>query len=364
MAKFPGTLLPRLTDVKDSREVRKTALDLLSKINKLGTETDTNTDTLDELTARVDQNELNSFKNKLINGKMDIWQRGTSLSMTTAGTNTAYLADRWRGIVAGTSGAVTYSRQAFVLGQTDVPGNPQYFLRFDVTNGGDATNGRASLDQAVENVIWLGGKSYMLSPWIKASATKTIAVEITQYFGTGGAPSADVNTYIQQITVGTTWAQYLIPIDVPTILGKTLGTTVNTSATFVRFWMSAGSAFSARTNSLGIQTGTFDFAMLQLEEGDRATEFEQRPIGVELVLCQRYYELGFSSAGSRSGDNIAVMNAVFKATKRTSPVTMAYSNIVGGAITTAINTVSSVEFFNNPGAGGAGRADWAADAEF
>ena len=51
----------------------------------------------------------------------------------------------------------------------------------------------------------------------------------------------------------------------------------------------AGSNYNSRTDSLGQQSGTFDIAQVQLEEGSVATPFEVRPIGTELALCQRYY---------------------------------------------------------------------------
>jgi hypothetical protein len=256
------------------------------------------------LVSTLDINDLGSFKNKFINPRLDIWQFGSSISLTSAGTASAYQADQWRGVVAGTSAAATYSRQTFTIGQTDVPGNPKYFARMDVTNGGDATNGAAYFDQPIEDVILLSGKSYILSPWIKAAAAKNIAIEIVQSFGSGGSPSADVNTYVQQISVTTTWTRFLIPITLPSISGKTLGTTLNTSCTWIRFWMSAGSAFASRTGTLGIQTGTYDFAMLQIEENYQATDFEQRPKGVEIVLCQRFFEMSYDE-GTAIGTALA-----------------------------------------------------------
>jgi hypothetical protein len=60
----------------------------------------------------------------------------------------------------------------------------------------------------------------------------------------------------------------------------------------LNIWLDAGSAFNARTNSLGQQSGTFDIAQVQVEPGPVDTPFERRPIGTELALCQRYYEAG------------------------------------------------------------------------
>src|SRR5210317_2024163 len=74
------------------------------------------------------------IKNRIINGNFDIWQRGTSFSVT-ASTN-IYTADRWRFVGAGFTGTLT--RQNFTAGQTDVPNNPDYFARWDVTTNPSA----------------------------------------------------------------------------------------------------------------------------------------------------------------------------------------------------------------------------------
>jgi hypothetical protein len=77
-------------------------------------------------------------------------------------------------------------------------------------------------------------------------------------------------------------------VPIPSIVGKTLGANGD-DCLEVYFWFDAGSNFNSRTNSLGQQSGTFDIAQVQLEEGAVATAFEQRHRGQELSLCQRYY---------------------------------------------------------------------------
>lgn len=83
----------------------------------------------------------------------------------------------------------------------------------------------------------------------------------------------------------------------PSISGKTLGTNGNDSLGLF-FWFDAGSNWNARSASLGQQSGTFDLANVQLEEGSVATPFEQRPLGLELQLCRRYYEQSLLSAAT------------------------------------------------------------------
>ena len=80
-------------------------------------------------------------RNYLINGNFDVWQRGTSFAaMTQSYTN--YQADRWQITPSGNSAVMTVSRQAFTAGQTDVPNNPLYYCRCDVTTAASsAANG-------------------------------------------------------------------------------------------------------------------------------------------------------------------------------------------------------------------------------
>jgi hypothetical protein len=91
-----------------------------------------------------------------------------------------------------------------------------------------------------------------------------------------------------------------VTVNLPSISGKTLGTNL-TDHLGVFFWFDAGSDYNTRTDSLGNQSGTFDIAQVQLEQGSVATTFEPRTYGEELALCQRYYWQGYASQvmGSR-----------------------------------------------------------------
>ncbi len=220
------------------------------------------------------------FRNKIINGSFDIWQRATSQTSSDIGS-----ADRWYNESNGST--KTTSRQAFPLGQTDVPGNPKYFMRTVVSSVAGASN-YALTAQRIEGVQTLAGQVCTLSFYAKADATKNIAVDWVQYFGAGGSPSAaitGINT--TTFTLTTSWQRFTMTFTMPSISGKVLGTDgedrINPT-----FWFDAGSSYNARTNSLGNQSGTFDIANVQFEAGNQATPFEQRPLQTELDLCQRY----------------------------------------------------------------------------
>ena len=138
------------------------------------------------------------------------------------------------------------------------------------------------------------GQQVTVSFWAKADATKNIAVELSQVFGSGGSPSTAVNSIgTTKISIGTTWQKVTVAATMPSISGKTLGTNGNSRLGF-NIWLEAGSDFNARTDTLGQQSGTFEIAQVQLEPGPVATAFEKRPIGTELALCQRYFNKSYA----------------------------------------------------------------------
>lgn len=221
------------------------------------------------------------FRNAIINGNFDIWQRGTSQTASGYGSD-----DRW--LNDNNNSSKTHTRQTFALGQTDVPGNPKYFSRTVVSSLAGSSNYTLKL-QRIEDVKTYAGRPVTLSFWAKADAAKNIATEFTQQFGSGGSPSSAVESIgVTTFSLTTNWKYFTTTVNIPSISGKTLGTGNNDYLQLI-FWFEAGSNFNARTNSLGQQSGTFDIAQVQLEAGPVATPFEQRPIGLELALCQRYF---------------------------------------------------------------------------
>jgi len=231
--------------------------------------------------ANLNGGPLAGFRNRIINGNFDIWQRGTSF------TGNEYGADRWVNNRVGTTS--THSQEPFTVGQTAVPNEPTYFCRTVVTSVAGAGNFSLLL-QKIEDVRTFAGQQITTSFWAKVDAIKNISVELVQEFGTGGSPSVRVYSIgTTKVSIGTSWQKVTVTATVPSISGKTLGTTVN-NFLGLAIWFDAGSDFNARTDSLGQQSGTFDIAQVQIEPGSVATPFEQRPIGTELALCQRYFQ--------------------------------------------------------------------------
>jgi len=221
--------------------------------------------------STIDPNGLNigqyGNRNLIINGAMQVAQRGTSVSVG-AGT---YTLDRWSTDRDGRVTA-TVSQQSFTLGQTDVPGEPQNFLRFDVTaaSGGSYLG----LRHFIENVRTGAGQTVTLSFWAKADASRTLNLRYHQYCGSAGTSINPVSLTAKSLT--TSWQKFTETFTLPSLSGKTV---------------SGGNDSLRILFDLPVNTVMqLDITQVQLEVGD-ATPFEHRSFGQELALCQRYYRL-------------------------------------------------------------------------
>ena len=225
-------------------------------------------------------------RNKIINGDFQVFQKGSG-GATAA--NSAYAkTDRFKYFISGVT--TTQDQQEFTHGQTDVPGEPQYYMRNILASNSSAGN-YSILAQHIEDVKTCAGQEVTLSFYGKASsAGLKVAIEFNQAFGTGGSSrvtSAQTGDTAQLVTLTTSWARYTVTTTIDSIAGKTLGPS-NTSYLELYMWMSAGSDYG-RANGLGNQSGNFDFADIQLETGDVATPFERRLFHEQEHDCHRYY---------------------------------------------------------------------------
>ena len=216
-----------------------------------------------------------SHRNLIINGQFLVWQRATdSGSNTTDGYLTC---DRWYHASSGATKQVT--RQTFSPGQTDVPDNPFYYLRYAVTTG----NNNVALRQRVEDVTRCQGEM-TLSFWVKGSNPGGGQFNLTfrQDFGSSG--SSVVDTSIANYTVSNTWTKKTFTFTPASISGKTVSGNKHTSFYEIElFRQPAGDTSTAAF--------TVDFANVQLERGSVATPFEQKHLADEFRACQRYYQV-------------------------------------------------------------------------
>ncbi len=221
--------------------------------------------------------ERSGGRNVLINGALDVWQRGTSF--TTSGS---YSADRFIiGRSGGVSGA-TFTRVS-PSDSTNLP-NFRYAMRCQRDNGNTGTAG-LTFGQVIEttNSIPLVGKTVTLSFYARAGAnfTGTYLYSFV-YTGTGtdqngilGAWTGLANPVQGTHTLTTTWARYSAT--------GTLSSTTN--EIFFNF-------ASAPTGTAGANDW-YEVTGVQLEAGAVATPFEFEDFGVTLAKCQRYFQKSF-----------------------------------------------------------------------
>ncbi|WP_337053982.1 hypothetical protein [Pseudoxanthomonas sp. USHLN014] len=221
-------------------------------------------------------------RNRIINGTLDIWQRGTNFNF--GANQRGYTADRFFAR-SDDSGSIAISR-------VDVPTNANaalspfksYFSAQVSAGSGAAT--RQVVSYPIEGVKTLSGGKAALSILMWADAPKNVGVQLYQGFGGGASPNYLTPQVISLTTVPT---RYTLVFDVPLVTASF----DSTSRLQVVFYLSAGSNYNANSGAIGFQSGTFNFTGLQVEGGQAATDFDFRPHALELLLCQRYYEKSF-----------------------------------------------------------------------
>ena len=258
-------------------------------------------------------------KNKIINGDFRVAQRGTSIVCVT-GVDTPTL-DRWFTNRNGT-GTVTVSQQTFTPGTAPVAGyEGANFIRFDQSVAGSGAS-FSVFSTKIEDVRTFAGQTMTFSFWAKTAAAKTYSCTVRQNFGSGGSGSVDTNT--SNFTTSSSWTRFSFTVAVPSISGKTIGT-----SSYLQIWFNMGLN----------ETTTFDVWGTQAEDGSVATAFQTATgtIQGELAACQRYYWRALASAtypnalfapsGFTSSTTAFVANVQFPVEMRTQPTTLDFSTL-------------------------------------
>jgi hypothetical protein len=295
--------------------------------------------------------QLAGLRNKIINGAMEIAQRGTSFTVNT-GFGANYTLDRYSRI-AVTSAVVTVTQASD--GPASEPTLP-YSLRCTVATADPTVTASElwTLLQKIEGYSArdLIGKTFTLSFWARSAKVGTHCVA----FYNNDYPSAD-RYYVAEynISVADTWEYKEITVigglitagtwDWTNGSGLTVGWTLYCGTTrqgVAGSWQSGWAlATSSQVNVLDTIGNIFAITGVQLEVGNTPTPFEHRPFGVELSMCQRYYEKSFPYAtapaqnvGSALGAAYAtgqVLNQAFStavtfaASKRSAPTITTYA---------------------------------------
>jgi hypothetical protein len=274
-----------------------------------------------------------SFKNKIINGSFDIPQRGMSFS-----TLNAYGLDRW--VTNGTG--TTYTCSQFTTSPGAAYTSSAHGVLYTITSVAAAGNYLAMI-QRIEGIRPLSGKIVTISFIAYAAVSgKVIGVNIEQNFGVGGSTFAP--GLGQSVTLSSTPTKYSLTFSVPSITGKTVGTSGDDRNEIV-FWLDAGSTFNSRSGSCGQSTANVAIHDVQVEIGSTASDFEQRPFGQELILCQRYFQksfgllaipaIGQSSlqvTGIAYAANTVRVSRFFTTRMRGTPSVQYYADVAGGTL--------------------------------
>jgi hypothetical protein len=215
-------------------------------------------------------------KNAVINGGMDIWQRGTSV--VGANNSTTFIADRWNAYRA--SAGSTFTRQ--VTGDTTNLPNIQYCLRVARDSGNTGT-GNIITAQSVEsmNAIRFAGQTVTVSWYARRGANYSAASNNLNYeFITGtGTDQTILGTYTGAVT--TTGTKTL------TTSWQRFSYTVTLAATATEFGLDF---YFTPTGTAGA-ADFFEITGVQVELGSTATAFARNGSSIqgELAACQRYY---------------------------------------------------------------------------
>lgn len=232
-------------------------------------------------------------KNRLINGNFDIWQRGPSGAVgNAAGPAQAYYGpDRWI-VYMPANATATWERLNFAPGAGFNEG--RYGLRVSRSGNSDGVN----ISQRIEGVETFAGKRVTISFYARSSINHICGVILRQAFGSGGSDGGlGVGA---EIAVTAEYKKYVVTLDVPSIAGKTRGTTAD--------------YLELVFGSFGKGAFTFDLASVQIEQGAVATDYDVRPVAQELTICQRYFEKTFSQdivPSNSSGGSGALMSVVY-----------------------------------------------------
>jgi len=239
------------------------------------------------------------FRNLIINGSMDIAQRGTSVTNADTGYRTC---DRWR--LSRGAGTITMSQA------TDAPTGSGFVKSLKFLEAGSGANPGASdaniITQRIEgqNLQYLlkgtsSAKSLILSFWIKASVTGTYIANLTD---------DDNSRFISKaytVSSANTWEYKTVTFE-----GDTTGAFANdngrsldlnlyfgagsnfTSGTLNTSWNSYTAANQAvgQVNPLASANGYVQWTGVQLEAGTTASDFETLPTDINLMRCKKYFQ--------------------------------------------------------------------------
>jgi hypothetical protein len=275
-----------------------------------------------KIPASLENTFVSGRKNMVINGAMQLAQRGTSISVSSS---SVYTLDRWS--MRCDASAITATQD------TDSPTG--FATSLKLTNGTGASGSgsdscyiRQHFEGYNTNHLEIGtanAKEVTLSFWVKSSITGTYIVSFIDSGSDNGYPAS------YTISSANTWEQKTITLTLSDY-GSWAGSSTSARNLTVNFDLGSGSdrdltnlnawndgaandfSHSSQTDWVGTTGATFYLTGVQLELGSTATDFEHRSYGEELALCQRYFE----KLGNPDGVSGNVFFGITSATNATS----------------------------------------------
>ena len=270
-------------------------------------------------------------RNIIINGAMQVAQRGTSTSGKTGGVS-FNSCDRMSFSISS-CGTWTVSQDS---NAPDGFANSYKVLCTTAKASLAASNYVIPLNYVIEGQdlqqLAFGtssAKKMTMSFWVKSNKTGSGSVEFLQQDNSG---KLFTGTYT--INSADTWEYKTIsiPADTAGVINDDTGHGIQ-----IQFWGNSGSNFTGGSagstwatisnpnrnpNNLGIGGAVNDYWQitgLQLEVSDTATPFEHRSYGEELALCQRYYwdTKGYSGLQSDEISDVIYFPVTMRATPST-----------------------------------------------
>ena len=245
-----------------------------------------------------------NYKNLIINGAFDIWQRGEDVT----GQDGYLGVDRFR-VWQDTDG------NAFDIRNVKSVDGFINISRYEVSNtDSDATYNNFGVTQRVEPLIYAPhiGEKLTLSFWVKSNKT-SIKVYIKHNYTDSDGNEQEEILYSADLTiVGDSWNK----IEQTFVLDSAaLQDTSNTTN-----WVEL---FAIEVD--GVTDGDYlELKEVQVERGNIATDFERVPYDVELARCMRYYEDVYADFRAYSDNNFYPMiTYTFIVEKRTTPSVVA-----------------------------------------
>ena len=288
-------------------------------------------------------------RNIVINGAMQVAQRGTSF---TSAANNTYPVDRFRVYRNGMDNLVYNLSQS-----TTSPDGFSNSLKIEVTTAETANDSNENLKiihrieaQNLQHLNYglSSAKTTTMSFWVRSSTTGVYPVEIY---------ASDANRHITNtytVNSADTWEYKTITfvgdasgsINNDNGIGFDIGFYLSTASNLQSGDSTAWRAFNSdgrgygQTADVAASTGTFHLTGVQLEVGDTATPFEHRSYGEELALCQRYYQKDFRLIAWNlgSGNTTSAASGSFPVVMRATPTAVRTAN--GGLTSTAPSTTT------------------------